>query len=84
MWVSILGAMFVTGLLGASGSQHARFAVLFLPAGLIIALGFRIARWVALRQVRIGLPWNDFLPVRFRSESYAKEFSELNRLPMSS
>lgn len=84
IWVSILGGMFIAGLVGTSSSHYAAIAVLFLPAGLIAALGFRVARAIVLRPVRIRPPWNDFVEVRFASESYAKEFCELNRLPLAS
>jgi hypothetical protein len=80
IWLSILGGMAVAGLLTNAGGQGERYAVLFLPGGLVAALGFRVARWFVLRRVRIRKPWNGFMEVRFASESYAREFSELNRL----
>jgi hypothetical protein len=84
MWGSILGGMFAAGLVGTSNSHYARIAVLFLPGGLVVALGFRIARSLVLKRVRISKAWNDFVEVRFGSESYAREFSELNHLHLAS
>ncbi len=82
MWLSILGGMIVAVLLSMS-ETHTRFAALYVPVGLLVALGFRIARWVLLKRVQIGNAWNGFIEVRFGSESYAKEFSELNRLSLA-
>ena len=80
IWLSILGGIAIATLLATS--EKSRFAVLFVVGGLLAAVGFRIARWIVLKGVRIGNAWNGFIPVRFASESYAKEFSELNHLPL--
>src|SRR5262249_15119051 len=67
MWLSILGGMAGVALLAAANGAQGRFAVLLLPAGLVAALGFRVARWIVLRRVRIGNPWNGFIEMRFAS-----------------
>jgi hypothetical protein len=83
IWVSILGGMAVDALLLATtGVGQVRYTGLFTVGGLLAALVFRIARWFVLRSVRIGKPWNGFIEMRFASEAYAKEFSELNRLAL--
>jgi hypothetical protein len=82
IWLSILGGMGVAVLLASGEGPHGRYAVLFVAGGLVAALGFRVARWIVLRRVRIGKAWNGFMEVSFTSESYAKEFSELNRLAL--
>jgi len=80
IWLSILGGMAIAVLMAGGEGNRARFAVLFIAGGLVAAIGFRVARWFVLRGVRIGKAWNGFMEVSFASESYAKEFSELNRL----
>ena len=80
IWLSILGGMAVAVLLASGEGHHSRFAILFIAGGLIAAIGFRVARWFVLRRVRIGNAWNGFIEVSFASESFAREFTELNRL----
>jgi hypothetical protein len=83
MWLSILGSMAAPVLVMALGDgRHERYAALFIPIGLIGALGFRIARWFVLRRVGIAKPWNGFMELRFASEAFAKEFSTLNGLAL--
>lgn len=84
MWLSILGGMAIAALLATADNPQTRFAALFVAAGLLAAVGFRVARWILLRRVSIGNAWHGFVKVRFGSESYAREFSELNRLPLVS
>ena len=83
IWLSILAGMAIAVLLASGEGNHARFAVLFIGGGLVAAIGFRVARWFLLRRVSIGKAWNGFVEVGFASESYAKEFSELNRLSLA-
>jgi hypothetical protein len=82
IWLSILGGMGAAVLLATNDGPGGRYAVLFVAGGLVAALGFRVARWFLLSSVRIGKAWNGFMEVSFASESYAKEFSELNRLSL--
>ena len=82
IWLSILGGMAMAVLLASGEGNHGRFAVLFIGGGLVAAIGFRVARWFVLRRVSIGKAWNGFMEVSFASESYAKEFSELNMLSL--
>jgi len=82
IWLSILGGMAIAVLLAGGEGNRARFAVLFIAGGLVAAIGFRVARWFVLRRVSIGKAWNGFVEVGFASESYAKEFSELNQLAL--
>jgi len=84
IWLSILGGMAVAVLLASAEGNRSRYAVLFVAGGLIAALGCRVARWIVLRRVRIGKAWNGFMEMSFASESYAKEFSELDRLSLVS
>ncbi len=83
MWLSILGGMAVPVILmGIDAGDNGRYAILFIAGGLLAALGFRIARWFVLRRVKIGNAWNGFLEMVFASETFAREFSELNRLSL--
>jgi len=82
IWLSILGGMAIGVMMANAEGNHGRFAVLFIGGGLVAALGFRIARWFVLRRVRIGNAWNGFLEMKFSSETYAREFSELNDLAL--
>lgn len=83
IWLSILTAMLLAVLLVNKDGPDARYASLFVVSGPALALGFRLARWIVLRRVRIGNAWNGFIEVHFDSATYAKEFSELNRLALA-
>jgi hypothetical protein len=83
MWLSMLGGMLIAVLLVNADGPLARFAAFFVLGGLVAAVGCRIARWIVLRRVRIGNAWEGYVEVRFDSESYAKEFSEMNRLALA-
>src|SRR5436190_3401379 len=80
IWLSILGGVAVAMLLAGGEGHHSRFAILYIGVGLVAALAFRVARWFVRRRVRVGNAWNGFMVMSFASESYAKEFTELNRL----
>jgi hypothetical protein len=85
IWVSLLGGigLCIAWLSADHPSKTDWVARLFLAVGLFAAGGFGVARYWILRRVRIKSAWNDFVEVRFRSERYAKEFAELNRLAIS-
>jgi hypothetical protein len=81
IWLSLLGGIGGTcWFLAFSNFQHEKAATLFLVGGPIVALIFRILRWFVLRRVQLKNPWNGFAELHFKSESYAREFSELNDL----
>jgi len=83
IWLSILSGIAVPVLAMTTGDgRRERYAVLFIAGGLVAALGFRVARWFVLRRVGIGKPWNGFMEVKFASEAFATEFSELNHLAL--
>lgn len=83
IWLSILGGMAMPVLaMNIGDGRYTSDAVLFIPIGLVAALGFRVARWFVLRRVGIAKPWNGFMEVKFASEAFAREFSELNRLAL--
>ena len=85
IWLSLLGgiALCVFWLVNVHTSGPDATALLFLVGGLLAALGFRVARYWVLRRVRISPAWEGFIEVKFKSESYAKAFAELNRLAIS-
>lgn len=83
MWISLLGGVAICCWLVSQPSTGPRSApAAFLLGGPLVALGFRFARFLVLRGVRVGNAWNGFVEVSFKSEAYAREFSELNRLGM--
>lgn len=83
IWLSILGGMATcVWAISFDHSQLSRYAPVVLVGALIVALAFRILRYFVLRKVLVKGVWNGFVKVRFQSESYAKEFSELNRLAL--
>jgi hypothetical protein len=84
IWLSMLGGMGICAwLLTHDDSKLSQSApVFFVVGGIIVALGFRILRFFILRRVRLKNAWNGFAELHFKSESYAKEFSEMNRLAL--
>jgi hypothetical protein len=85
IWISILAGIALCAWAAERDSDRLeRMAFLFVPGGLIAALAFRILRSFLLRRVRIKKPWNGFVEIIFKSERYAREFAEQNRLTVSS
>ena len=83
IWVSLLGGIGICVLLlTQSPGAHDRIALLSLVASPILALGFRFCRFLVLRPVRIKPAHNGYIEMQFRSEGYARQFSDLNRLQM--
>ena len=84
IWISLLGGMGLCVWSMDQGSDHEqRFTFLFIVGGVLAALAFRIFRACILRRVRIKTPWNGFVEVLFKSETFAREFAERNRLAIS-
>lgn len=85
MWASLLGGIGIGFLMVATNhSQGQQFLpFLALIGGPILALVFRIQRHVLLRRVYIGKTTMEALELRFESEHYARQFSELNGLSLS-
>lgn len=84
IWISLLGGIALCGWCITYGSDAAqRFAFVFVVGGVLAALAFRIFRACVLRGVRIKPPWNGFVEILFKSETFAKAFAEQNRLPIS-
>ena len=85
IWVSLLGGIgiCIAWLSALKASDSGKVPLLVLAGGILAAFGFRVVRYWVLRPVRIKSAWNDFVEVKFRSESYAKAFAELNRLSIS-
>lgn len=82
IWMSMLGGMGICVWLVTLDDSKFSAPVLFLIGGPIVALGFRILRYFVLRRVRLKNAWNGFAELHFQSESYAKEFSDINRLAL--
>ena len=83
VWLSLLAGMALcAGFMISGPDQFSARPALFLPAGLMIALGFRVARWWVLRRVRINPAWGGFVEVQFKSEDFARAFADLNRLAL--
>lgn len=85
MWASLLGGIAIGFLMVATDHSKTpnEWPFLVVMGGPILALGFRIARYVTLRRVRIGRTDAEMLELLFDSELYARKFSELNRLPLA-
>jgi hypothetical protein len=84
IWISMLGGIGMCAwLVTHDHSKLPNFApAFFLIGGLVGAIVFRVVRYFVLRGVRLKNPWNGFIEMHFRSESYARNFSELNRLAL--
>jgi hypothetical protein len=83
IWLSLLGGIAMcVWLLSVESTGPRAAAALFLIGAPVAAAAFRLARYLVLRKVRLNSTWNGFAEVQFRSEAYAKEFCELNRLPL--
>jgi|GEM_PF-3495697 hypothetical protein len=83
IWISLLGGIGICVLLlTQSPGTHERTALLSLLASPFLALGFRFWRFMILRPVRIKPAQDGYTEMQFQSESYARQFSELNRLQM--
>jgi hypothetical protein len=85
IWLSLLGGalLCIHWLSADHPSKMEWVSLLFLAGGVLAAIGFRVARYWVLRRVRICPAWGGFIEVKFKSESYAKAFAELNRLAIS-
>lgn len=84
IWVSMLGGMGLCGwMLTLDDSKVSHSAPVFcIVGGVIGAVGFRFLRYFILRRVRLKNAWNGFVELHFKSELYAREFSEINRLAL--
>jgi hypothetical protein len=84
IWISLLGGMALCVWSMDKGSDREQsFSFLFVIGGVLAALVFRIVRACILRGVRVKTPWNGFVEVLFKSETFAREFAERNRLAIS-
>ncbi len=85
VWASLIGGIGICFLLLTSHSNvhNDRIALLCLLGSPFVALAFRIWRSILVRSVQIRPASDDYVEVQFRSENYAREFSELNHLPYS-
>jgi hypothetical protein len=80
MWLCILGGVaFVVFAASQSGPEHMG-ALCAMPIGLVLAALCRLARFWVLRKLRINSASDDWVELKFASETYARRFSELNRL----
>jgi len=81
IWISLLGGMALSVWFMDRGTEREQsVCFLFIVGGIVAALAFRIFRACLLWGVRIKNPWNGFVDVLFKSEAFAKEFAEQNRL----
>jgi hypothetical protein len=81
-WLALLGGIGGTALLLVNKVSWfpSRLQPALLVGGIALACVLSLTRWWILRKVRIVGSWNDFVEVRFHSEEYARQFSDLNRL----
>jgi hypothetical protein len=84
IWVSLLGGILLGGylLLGLS-RPHDEVAFWCLIGGGLLAFAFRVWRFLVVRPVYIKPARDGYTELQFRSEGYAREFAEMNRLDLS-